>query len=207
MILTENRVNKFKQTIANRQTDVTVVLENVHDPHNIGAVMRSCDAIGINEIYVLNTTEMTKKQVLRFGKSASGAIRWVDLLYFENVEECLSQVKQKYKRILGTHLGEESKDLYDLNLTEPIAFLFGNEHDGISEEALAFCDGNFMIPQFGMVQSLNISVACAVSLFETLRQRKKSSLYNKGFDESNQFHSGKYEEWYQNQLNKWPTSE
>lgn len=207
MILTENRQNKFKQTIGNRQTDLTVVLENVHDPHNIGAVMRSCDAVGINEIYVLNTTKMTKKEVLRFGKSASGAMRWVDLLYFEDVEECLSKVKEKYKRILGTHLGEDSKNLYDLILSEPIALLFGNEHDGISNEALSHCNGNFIIPQFGMVQSLNISVACAVTLFEALRQRKAASMYEKGFDESNNFHSGKYNEWYQNQLNKWSTSE
>ena len=207
MILTDNRQNKFKSTIANRQTDVTVILENVHDPHNIGAVMRSCDAIGINEIFVLNTTELTKKQVLRFGKSASGAIRWVTLHYFDKREECFSAVKEKYKRVLATHLGEESKDLYDLNLTEATAFMFGNEHEGITKESLEYCDGNFIIPQFGMVQSLNISVACAVTLFETLRQRKAASMYNAEFDESNDFHKNKYDEWYQKQLNKWATSE
>lgn len=207
MILTENRQNKFKQTIANRQTDVTVVLENVHDPHNIGAVMRSCDAIGINEIYVLNTTNLTKKQVLRFGKSASGAIRWVTLHYYDDIDACLTEVKKKYKRIYATHLGEQSKDLYELNLTEPIAFMFGNEHEGITKASLEHCDGNFIIPQFGMVQSLNISVACAVTLFETLRQRKDASMYNQEFDEGKEFHSGKYNEWYQKQLNKWATSE
>lgn len=207
MILTENRQNKFKNTIANRQTDITVVLENVHDPHNIGAVLRSCDAIGINEIYVLNTTTLTKQQVLRFGKSASGAIRWVALHYYEDVEECLGQVKKKYKRIFATHLAEKSKDLYELNLTEPMAFVFGNEHDGITDETLKHCDGNFIIPQFGMVQSLNISVACAVTLFEALRQRKDASLYNKEFDTNNSFHTAKYDEWYQKQLNKWETSE
>ncbi len=207
MILTQNRQSKFKSTISNRQINLTVVLENVHDPHNIGAVMRSCDAVGINEIFVLNTTVLTKKQVLRFGKSASGAMRWVDLHYFDNVEECLSLVKEKYKRIYATHLGEESKDLYSLNLTDPIALMFGNEHDGITDESLEFCDGNFTIPQFGMVQSLNISVACAVTLFEALRQRRIAGLYDKAFDENNDFHKNKYQKWYQNQLNKWSTSE
>ncbi|MCL4159484.1 UNVERIFIED_CONTAM: hypothetical protein GTU68_015456 [Idotea baltica] len=203
MVLTENRQAKFKETISNRQTDLTIVLENVHDPHNIGAVLRSCDAVGINEIYVVNTTEMTQEQVLRFGKSASGAIRWVTIHYFENVTECFKVVKEKYKRILATHLGEQSKDLYHLELTEPVALLFGNEHKGLSIEALDQCDGNFTIPQFGMVQSLNISVACAVTLFEVLRQRREKGLYNNEYDESKPFHKGKYDEWYEKQLNKW----
>jgi len=119
----------------------------------------------------------------------------------------MTEVKKKYKRIYATHLGEQSKDLYELNLTEPIALMFGNEHEGITKESLKHCDGNFIIPQFGMVQSLNISVACAVTLFETLRQRKAASMYGQEFDESNSFHSGKYAEWYQKQLNKWQTSE
>ena len=205
MVLTENRQAKFKSTISKRQTDLTIVLENVHDPHNIGAVMRSCDAVGINEIYVINTTQMTQQQVLRFGKSASGAIRWVTLHYFESVEECFKIVKQKHKRILATHLGEKSKDLYSLELTEPVALLFGNEHAGLSKEALELCDGNFTIPQFGMVQSLNISVACAVTLFEVLRQRRGKGLYDQEYDESKPFHKVKYDEWYQKQLNKWST--
>ncbi len=205
MVLTDKRQAKFKETISNRQTDLTIVLENVHDPHNIGAVMRSCDAVGINEIYVINTTSMTEEQVLRFGKSASGAIRWVTLHYFESVVACFKVVKEKYQRILATHLGEQSKDLYDLELTEPVALLFGNEHQGLSKEALDQCDGNFTIPQFGMVQSLNISVACAVTLFEVLRQRRIKGSYDQNFDESIPFHKNKYDEWYEKQLNKWLT--
>ena len=205
MVLTERREAKFKDTIAKRQTDLTIVLENVHDPHNIGAVMRSSDAVGINEIYVINTTKMTQEQVLRFGKSASGAIRWVTLHYFESVEACFKVVKEKYNRILATHLGEESKDLYELELTEPVALLFGNEHEGLSQEALDGCDGNFTIPQFGMVQSLNISVACAVTLFEVMRQRRAKGSYDKEYSESIPFHKNKYEEWYEKQLNKWST--
>ena len=205
MVLTENREAKFKHTISKRQTDLTIVLENVHDPHNIGAVMRSCDAVGINEIYVINTTKMTEAQVLRFGKSASGAIRWVTLHYFESVEECFAIVKKKYQRILATHLGEESKDLYELNLTEPVALLFGNEHAGLSEQALSLCDGNFTIPQFGMVQSLNISVACAVTLFEVLRQRRLKGAYDNDYNENDAFQKSKYDEWYNKQLNKWST--
>jgi len=129
----------------------------------------------------------------------------VTLHYFESVEACFKVVKEKYQRILATHLGEQSKDLYDLELTEPVALLFGNEHAGLSKEALDQCDGNFTIPQFGMVQSLNISVACAVTLFEVLRQRRAKGLYDQGFDESKPFHKSKYDEWYEKQLNKWST--
>lgn len=205
MVLTDNRKAKFKETISNRQTDLTIILENVHDPHNIGAVLRSCDAVGINEIYVINTTGMAKQEVLRFGKSASGAIRWVSINYYESVESCVEVVKKKYNRILATHLGNESKDLYDLTLTEPVAFLFGNESQGLSNEILKLCDGNFTIPQFGMVQSLNISVACAVTLFEALRQRKLDGGYEAAYNEGDSFQKGKYDEWYQKQLNKWST--
>jgi tRNA (guanosine-2'-O-)-methyltransferase len=92
----------------------------------------------------------------------------------------MTEVRKKYKSIYGTHLAKESKSLYDLDLTESVALMFGNEHDGISDEALEFLDGNFIIPQYGMVKSLNISVACAVSVYEACRQRIMKGMYDLG---------------------------
>jgi tRNA (guanosine-2'-O-)-methyltransferase len=86
-------------------------------------------------------------------------------------------VKTKYKRVIGTHLDEQSVALYDLELTESLALVFGNEHDGISEAVLPWLDGNFIIPQLGMIQSLNISVACAITLYECFRQRQNAGKY------------------------------
>ena len=174
----ERRKAKFRQVASCRQPDLTVVLENVTDMHNIGAVLRSCDSVGILEIFILNTEPHLAKDKMIVGKRTSaGARKWVDIHYYTDVEACCEHLKSKYGRILGTHLDGQSTDLYDLDLTMPTALLFGNAHCGISAGLLENIDGNFIIPQVGMVESLNISVACAVTLYETYRQRKDKGFY------------------------------
>lgn len=179
------RLEKLREVARCRQSDLTVILENVHDPHNIGAVLRTCDSVGVSEIFILNTDErlISKGKNQDIGhKSASGSRQWIDVHYHEDIQECIKDVKSKYKSIYGTAIGQESCGLYEVNLTESCAFLFGNEHSGISDEALAYTDKNFLIPQFGFVQSLNISVACAVSLYEACRQRIAKGLYNHPYE-------------------------
>lgn len=176
--MTEKRLEKFTRVVNHRQPDLTVVLENVHDPHNIGAVLRSCESVGIKEIYILFTEDHLEEERIRMGRRTSaGSRKWVDVHLYRDVEACFTAVKKKYKKILSTHLAEDSVDLYELDLSESVALLFGNEHDGLSEAALQYSDGNFLIPQVGMVESLNISVACAVTLYEALRQRKEKGYY------------------------------
>lgn len=179
MKITPQRRARFREVVANRQFDLTVILENVHDPHNIGAVLRSCDSVGIREIYVLYTEpELQKRDKLEMGRrTSSGARKWVDVLFYTDPGACFARVRRHYASIWATHLNEESHDLYDLELTGSVALMFGNEHDGLSKEALSFADGNFTIPQMGMVKSLNISVACAVTLYEALRQRRSAGFY------------------------------
>jgi tRNA (guanosine-2'-O-)-methyltransferase len=173
--MTNERAARIRNVLDHRQPDLTVLLENVHDPHNISAVMRSCDSVGIQEIYILNT-RISKHA--KFGKkSSASAANWLTIHQFDNTEECFTVLKQKYTHILATHLGEESKSLYEVDLTAPVALVFGNEHSGVSEEVLKLCNGNFIIPQVGMVQSLNISVACAVSLYEAFRQRHMKGFF------------------------------
>ena len=172
------RFEKMQKVLALSQFDLTVCLENVHDPHNISAVMRSCDAVGIREIYIIYADSNLYDQPFAPGKrSSSGSNKWVEAHVFRNPQVCFDRLKSKYGRILTTHLGVEATDLYAMDLTGPAALLFGNEKDGLSEEAMANSDGNFVIPQMGMVPSLNISVACAVSLFEAYRQRKMAGQY------------------------------
>ncbi len=177
--MTPQRLKKFKQVAARRQPDLTVVLENVWDPHNVGAVLRSCDSVGIREIFVLNTeAKLVDKQKLVVGKRTSGGTsKWVDVQFYTDAGACFKEIRKKYKKILATHLSAEAKGLYELDLTQSIALLFGNEMLGVSKPVLEMCDGNFIIPQMGMSASLNISVACAVSVYEAFRQRNAKGFY------------------------------
>ncbi|MCO6475302.1 MAG: RNA methyltransferase [Phaeodactylibacter sp.] len=178
--MTPERRERLREVAFRRQAGLTVILENVHDPHNIGAVIRSCDSVGISEIFVLYTEpHLTEEHILVGKKSSGGARKWVDVHYYTSPEDCFRRVKEKYGRILATHLGEAAVPLHSLRLTQPTALLFGNERDGVSETALAYADGNFAIPQMGMAKSLNISVACAVTLYEALRQRLEAGMYGK----------------------------
>lgn len=175
--MTPERRQKIEGVLARRQNDLTVVLENVFDPHNISAVMRSCDAVGVQEIYVLNTKIPRHKKWGR--RSSSSAAKWLTVHPFDNAEECFSRLRKKYKCILTTYLSTDAVSLYELTLTEKLALVFGNEHSGVSEEIRKLSDGNFIIPQVGMIQSLNISVACAVTLYEAFRQRQAAGDYNR----------------------------
>ena len=174
--MTGERKEKIERVLSKRQLDLTVVLENVFDPHNISAVMRSCDAVGIQEIYVLNTRIPRHK---KWGaRSSSSAAKWLTVHQFDNSEACFSALRQRYSTILTTHLSSDAVSLYEVDLTKSIALVFGNEHSGVSEEIRALADGNFIIPQVAMIRSLNISVACAVSVYEAYRQKSLAGHYN-----------------------------
>jgi len=174
--MTPDRNNRLTAVINKRQPDLTVVLENVFDPHNISAVMRTCDAVGIQDIYILNTRIPPHK---KWGaKSSSSAAKWLSIHQFTDAEACFAELRKHFKKIYTTHLSADAVVLHQLNLTEPVALVFGNEHTGVSEEIIAMADGNFIIPQVGIIKSLNISVACAVSLYEAYRQKKNAAHYD-----------------------------
>lgn len=173
--MTPERIAKVNAILDKRQNDLAIIMENVTDPHNIAAVMRTCDAVGISEIFVLNTKINTHK---RFGaKSSSSAKKWVRVRQFTSLEECMQAVRSKYAKVYSTHLGEKSKSIYEMDFTQSCALVFGNESEGVSEDILAQCDGNFIIPQMGIIQSLNISVACAVTIYEAFRQKHLANHY------------------------------
>jgi tRNA (guanosine-2'-O-)-methyltransferase len=174
--MTPERLTRITSVLNHRQNDLTVLLENVFDPHNVSAVMRSCDAIGVKEIFVLNT-KIPRHE--KWGaRSSSSATKWLVVHQFEEMEACLTEIRNKYDRILTTHLSSDAVSLYKLDLTNSTALVFGNEHAGISDELRAAADGNFVIPQVGMIKSLNISVACAVSLYEAYRQKSVAGHYD-----------------------------
>jgi tRNA (guanosine-2'-O-)-methyltransferase len=173
--MTPEREEKLKKVLGKRQPDLTVVLENVFDPHNISAVMRSCEAVGIQDIYILNTRIPRHK---KWGsRSSSSAAQWLTIHQFTDVEECFRELRKKYATILTTHLSGDAVDLYAVDFVQSIALVFGNEHSGVSEEIRAISDGNFIIPQVGIIRSLNISVACAVTIYEAYRQKSQAGHY------------------------------
>ncbi len=174
-MLSERRQARIERTLRYRQRDLTVVIENVHDPHNVSAILRSCDAVGIAEVQLVYTTE----QVPKIGKkSSASAGKWVERRKFSSIDDCFKTLRKEGFAIYATHLGESSSSLYDLDLTRKVAIVVGNEHRGVSEEAAGSADVNFQIPMFGMIQSLNVSVASAVTLFEALRQRIASGRHD-----------------------------
>ncbi len=175
--MTPERNERLHAVLGKRQLNLTIVLENVADPHNISAVMRTCDAVGIQEIYILNTVIPKHK---KWGaKSSSSAAKWLTIHQFTEVNACFEALRKKYKKIYTTHLSTDATGLYDLDLTEEVALVFGNEHSGVSEALIGLADGNFIIPQVGIIKSLNISVACAVSLYEAYRQKELAGHYDK----------------------------
>jgi len=189
---TEQRVKKIADVIRRRQLDLTVIAENISDPHNLSAMMRSCDAVGIYRVCLVYHSGQPFPML---GEASSASARkWVDILKFRSIEECYKFLRQDGFKIYTTHLAKDAVSLYELDLTQKVALVFGNEHSGVSEEAVALADGNFLIPQVGMIQSLNISVACAVSVYEAFRQRLAAGKYNNcSFDE--QTYVAKIKEW------------
>ncbi|MGG9972718.1 TrmH family RNA methyltransferase [Ferruginibacter sp. SUN002] len=174
--MTPERTERLTTVLNKRQPDLTVVLENVFDPHNISAVMRTADAVGIQDIYILNHKIPPHR---KFGaRSSSSAAKWLTIHQFTDAEECFAALRKNYQKIYTTHLSTDAVGLHELNLTESVALVFGNEHTGVTDEIIAMADGNFIIPQVGIIKSLNISVACAVTLYEAFRQKNNAGHYN-----------------------------
>ena len=173
---TSRRQERLEQVLRRRQVDLTVILEDVHDRHNAGAVLRSCDAVGVLDVhlvYVLD--EPPRKQFAR--TSSASAAKWMRFHWHDSIEECYEAIRATGKRILVAALTDEAVDLHDVDMAQPIALLFGNEQRGASPDAIALSDGSLYIPMMGMVESLNISVACAVTLYEAQRQLAAAGRY------------------------------
>ena len=174
--LSDDRSEKIYACVSRRQPSLSIVLENVHDPHNVSAVLRSCDAVGVMDVHLVYHSGQSFPDLGE--KSSASARKWVLTHKHSSIDECYDYLRKEGKKILTTGMSNEARSLYAIDFTEPIAIVFGNEHAGVSEEAILKADGNMLIPQVGMIQSLNISVACAVTLYEAFRQRSINGMYD-----------------------------
>lgn len=173
---TDRRRQRVSDVLRRRQPDLTVVLEDVHDPHNVSAVLRSCDAVGVAAVHLVYRNETPPEQAFARTTSASAA-KWVETFRHDSIEACYAVLREESFTVLATAVSAESQDVYDVDLCRPTAVVFGNEMRGLTEDAVASADGSIVIPIVGMVQSLNISVACAVVLYEAMRQRRAAGHY------------------------------
>src|SRR4051812_18483161 len=173
---TERRQARIRSVLAQRQPDLTVVLENVHDPHNVSAILRSCDGVGVLKAHAVYSIEEPPLGAFARQTSASGA-KWVEVERHASLTECYKRLRDEGFSILVTSIGLDSRPLYDWDLRQPIALVFGNEMRGVSKEARDMADGAVEIPMVGMVQSLNVSVACVFSLYEAYRQKTAAGDY------------------------------
>jgi tRNA (guanosine-2'-O-)-methyltransferase len=174
--LSDDRSEKIYACVSRRQPSLSIVLENVHDPHNVSAVLRSCDAVGVIDVHLVYHSGQSFPELGE--KSSASARKWVLTHKHSSIDECYDYLRKEGKKILTTGMSNEARSLYAIDFTEPIAIVFGNEHTGVSEEAILKADGNMLIPQVGMIQSLNISVACAVTLYEAFRQRSLKGMFD-----------------------------
>ena len=172
--MTPARYARLRAILDRRQPDLTVLMDNVRKPHNISAVIRSCDAVGIAEIHAVSDNPSFKTR----RSSAGGTGRYVGVHLHASTTEAITHLRAHGFRVLAAHLAPDARDFRDVDYTLPTAILLGTEKDGVGTETEAQVDGSIVIPIMGAVESLNVSVAAAIILYEAQRQRAAAKLYD-----------------------------
>ena len=172
MPLLPRRFERLKTVLNHRMADLTVLLEHVEKPHNLSAILRSCDAVGALEAHAVRLDGRPRT----FNSTAQGSQKWVRLNDHPDTETAIRCLKDRGFRLYGTHLGVTARDYRECDFTGPTAFVLGAEKWGLTDRARDLMDEALFIPMRGMVQSLNVSVATATLLFEALRQRQQAGL-------------------------------
>ena len=204
MPLLPRRFERLKSVLNRRISDLTVLIENVEKPHNLSAIIRSCDAVGVLEAYAI----FNKEKFLTFNSTAQGSQKWVQINQYKETSEAIKVLKKKGFKLYGTNLNPKSIDYRLCNFKGPTAFVLGAEKWGISEEAASLMDEHIYIPMRGMVESLNVSVAASALLFEAIRQRQAANMIPEcGEGISQKQYKEKIFEWAYPEVAKWCKSE
>ena len=170
--VTKARYQKIMTVLRKRQPDLTLLAENVYKPHNLSAMIRTGDAVGIGAVHALNPTG----GVPTYNETSASANKWVEVRVLASLREAKTTLGNA--QFLAAHLSDEAVDYREVDYTKPTCILFGNEKEGVSQAAAELADAHIVIPMLGMVPSLNVSVATAVILFEAQRQRLAAGLYD-----------------------------
>ncbi|MEY8198926.1 MAG: tRNA (guanosine(18)-2'-O)-methyltransferase TrmH [Colwellia sp.] len=172
--MTPKRLARINTMLDKRQPDLTVCMEGLHKSHNLAAVVRTCDAIGISDVHAVWKSEEAEVR----GGSAAGSQNWIDVHNYYKTTDAITALKDQGMQILVTNLSDTAINFTEIDYTKPTAIILGQEKFGTSQEALALADQDIVIPMVGMVQSLNVSVACSVVLYEAQRQRQLAGMYD-----------------------------
>ncbi len=171
--MTPGRFAKIRRVLDRRQPDLTVLLDNVHKTHNFSAIVRSCDAVGAFEAHAVWPDPKLKPNHM----SSGGTRKWVRVHAHADLDTAVAALRERGMRVVAAHLGEDARDYRQVDFTAPTAIMLGAELEGVSAAGLEHADLQVAIPMAGMVESLNVSVAAAVLLFEAKRQREAAGLY------------------------------
>jgi tRNA (guanosine-2'-O-)-methyltransferase len=172
-LLTETRKARLRRVVACRQPDLTLVLHNIHDPHNVSAILRSCDAFGVGGVHLLYTRESFPN--LSAASSAS-ARKWVDTTRHRDAASLVASLHDQGFSVVATGMTSDTVPVMEWDFTRPTAVILGNEHRGLDADLVALVPHTVCVPMYGMVQSLNVSVAAAIILYEAMRQRRSAGL-------------------------------
>lgn len=174
--MTERRRARIEQVLMCRQKDLTLVLANIHDPHNVSAIYRSCDAFGVASVHLYYTTcafpALSKK-------TSASARKWVDTVRHDDQASLFAALRTRPCQVLATSCTATARPVGEYDFTRPTAIIMGNEHAGVPEELIPHVDGEVYIPMYGMIQSFNVSVAAALMLAEASRQRAAAGMYER----------------------------
>ncbi|WP_105253828.1 tRNA (guanosine(18)-2'-O)-methyltransferase TrmH [Pseudoalteromonas sp. T1lg75] len=175
--MTNKRYHRVKQVLDRRQTDLTVCLDEVHKHHNLSAIVRTADAVGCHHVHAVWPREERRLT----NNTSGGSKNWVETHMHDDIDTAVANIRAQIPgvQLLATNLSDDAVDYRDIDYTLPTAFIVGQERDGISDKALAHADKHIVIPMRGMVQSLNVSVAAALILYEAQRQREAKNCYER----------------------------
>jgi tRNA (guanosine-2'-O-)-methyltransferase len=171
--MTGRRREKVDRVLSRRQPDLTVLAERLHKPRNFSAIVRSCDAVGINEVHAVPG----EAGLAIHWNTSQGAEKWVRVQAYDSLEQACRQLRGRGFQLVAANLSEDAEDYREIDYTQPTALMVGTELFGVSAAALAMADRQVSIPMMGMTQSLNVSVACAIVLYEAMRQRERAGMY------------------------------
>jgi tRNA (guanosine-2'-O-)-methyltransferase len=179
---TKARTSKVRKVLSGRFSDLRVVLEEVRNTHNASAVVRTCDAAGVQFLDIISAE---KKPFPVNEAISTRAEKWLHLEYYQTTDQCLRAIQKEGFKIMATSLSPDSIPYTELDYTQPVAFVFGNESQGTSPDACEYADHLIQIPMKGMAQSLNLSVSVGIILYEVIRQRSKDRSYHQaGLDDT-----------------------
>ena len=168
------RFQKLARALRRRQPDLTVLMERVHKSHNLSAILRNCDAVGVLEAHAIPPEEGLQIH----SHTSAGTAKWVRLVRHRTIQAAIEELKGRGFRVLAASPGPDAVDFREVDYTVPTALMMGAELLGLSAEALALADLRISIPMVGMARSFNVSVATALLLFEAFRQRDAAQMYD-----------------------------